>query len=190
MEKQAFIDATPALHHLPADALAFLRQRLHVQQVPKYTQLVPLGGVSDRLYFLYAGLARSYYLESGKEMTSWLAQAGALLCVPESFLAQQPSREAIQLLEDSTLVSFSHADLQALYAAYPGTNKLGRWVAERYLTLYSEQARWLRATSAEERFRQFITKYPELYEKVPLKHIASYLGMAPETVSRILKKKN
>ncbi|GAB2783450.1 hypothetical protein GCM10027275_29280 [Rhabdobacter roseus] len=63
-------------------------------------------------------------------------------------------------------------------------------MAERYLILYSEQARWLRATSAEERFRQFITKYPELYEKVPLKHIASYLGMAPETVSRILKKKN
>ena len=188
--KYAFTEAICSLQPLEIEAITFINDHLHLHRQEKNKVLLPFEVICDKLYFLHSGLARGYYVENGKEITAWFAKENGFMYSPYSFLNQKSTLEAVELLEDSMLVSLAYEDLHKLYDLFPSTNNMGRLITESYLIRYDEQARSLRTLTAEERFRKFIIDYPSIYESVPLKHIASYLGMSPETVSRILKRKN
>lgn len=188
--KHSFAEAIFSFQPLEAEAIALIKDRLHVHRKEKNTVLLPLGAISDRLYFLHSGLARGYYVENDKETTAWFAKENDFIYSPTGFLNQKPALEAVELLEDSVLVSLAYGDLRQLYELFPATNNLGRLITENRLLFYDEWIRSLRSLTAEKRFRKFVADYPAIYERVPLKYIASFLGIAPETVSRILKRKN
>jgi CRP-like cAMP-binding protein len=189
--RYSFAEAILSLQPLlDAEAILFITDRLHVHRKEKNTVLMPLGTVCDKLYFLHSGLARGYYAENDKEITAWFAKENDFIYSPTGFLNQKPALEAVEVLEDSALVSLAYEDLRQLYDLFPMTNNIGRLITENRLLFYDEWVRSLRSLSAEERFRKFVADYPTIYERAPLKHIASFLGMSPETVSRILKRKN
>ena len=107
-----------------------------------------------------------------------------------SFLTQQPATEYVELLEPSIIYSISYAQLAELYRSFPEFNYVGRVLTERYYVQSEQRAYQLRTLSATERYVQLVREFPNLAQRVPLKYLASHLGIAPETLSRLRAKRN
>lgn len=169
---------TPAL----AEAIASC---LRKESFLKKTLLLKEGLVCDRLYFIEKGFVRAYYYKHEQEITSWFMQENEMIISVYSFFNQQPALENIETIEDSTLISISFDDLQRLYRLYPEFNFIGRVMAERYYCLSEERLMTMRMQSTQEKFDTLLRSHPEIMSRAALKHIASYLGMKPETLSRL-----
>ena len=102
-----------------------------------------------------------------------------------SFFTQQPSTEYLELLEPSTLHAINYQHLQELYRTFPEFNYVGRVLTERYYVQSEQRAHQLRTLPAKERYARLAADFPGLLQRVPLKHLASHLGISPETLSRL-----
>ncbi|MEM1114947.1 MAG: Crp/Fnr family transcriptional regulator [Bacteroidota bacterium] len=149
--------------------------------------LLRMGRTSDRIAFIRRGLFRQYYVVDGKEVTACFCREGTLTCSYQSLITQQPSDLAIEALEESDVLSLGYRDLQALYDADPFWQQVGRMAAEQEYVVRERHARFLQDLSAAERYAAVLRDEPDLLQRVSLQHLASYLQVAPETLSRVRK---
>ena len=140
------------------------------------------------LYLIRKGILRSYVKEGAKEITTWISSEQELITCVTCFGLQQPARENIQALEDCELTALSLEDLQYLYDNFPEANIVGRKILEKYYRDAEERAFIARLMEATSKYKHFIATKSDLLNRVPLKFIASYLGMTLETLSRIRSK--
>ena len=94
----------------------------------------------------------------------------------------------IEAIEETTLASIDYAEIQQLYVDFPEFNIIGRKQAEFGFYLAEQRTQILRKHTAEEKYKFFLNNHPTLLQRVPLKHIATYLGMNEETLSRVRTK--
>ncbi len=161
---------------------------LEYQEFPQNTVLLKTGQISDRISFVNEGLVRGFYERDGKEHTLWLGFVGEFVYSVRSFQEQSPSRDNIILLTDCKFSSLSYQNLQFLYEKDPIWNQLGRKLFENYYALAIERIRSFQSLSAPERYDQVYKRHPTILEDVKLVYLASYLGMTPETLSRLRAK--
>lgn len=144
---------------------------------------------NDYVFFVVTGLVRGFVKEDGKEITTWISLGsefiGAIQHPDESI---QPSIEYLQALENSELVAISHVLIDKLYASHQETNVIGRKILALQYHAASERSILARIPSAEKRYEKFLEMNSFDISKVPLRCIASYLGMRLETLSRIRTK--
>ena len=178
----AFLHGMQPLSPALTDALQACIVR---EELPAQHQLLQPGQVARRVYFLETGLVRGYTLLHGREISSWFMQAGDFVISILSFFTQQPSDEYLELLEPAVAYSITYEQLQALYREFPEFNFIGRQLLEKYYVLSEQRARNLRARTARERYELLIRDFPTVFQRVALHQIASHLGMAPETLSRL-----
>lgn len=147
------------------------------------------GQLCNQMGFLNKGIARVYYVVGGKEITSYFnaGNRNLFVCSFTSFLSRKPSFENIHFLEDSELFILSYKELQQLYDKRPDLQKLGRLMAEYNYVLSMERIYSLQHSPAIERYDNMLKIYPGLMNQVPHHYIASYLGITPESLSRIRK---
>ncbi len=107
-----------------------------------------------------------------------------------SFYTRQPAHEYMELLEESTLLSITYTQLQQLYRDFPEFNIVGRLLTEKYYVMSELRTQNLRMQTALERYQQLLTDFPDIFGRVPLKYIASHLGISPETLSRLRGQRN
>jgi CRP-like cAMP-binding protein len=162
-----------------------LNEYLVEEQFPKKHLLVSEGQTARRIYFINRGFARAYFYRDDKEFTGWFMGTGDFMISVYSFFTQKPAVENIELLEDSTLVSLTWAQLQNIYADFPEFNYVGRLITEKYYMMSEERAILHRTLSAAERYKVLLKTYPQVMQKARLGQIASYLDMSQETLSRI-----
>lgn len=153
--------------------------------LPKKTLLLKVGDVCSRMYFVEKGFIRAFYSKGNREITSWFMQENEMIIAVSSFYNQKPSTENVELLEDAVLISISFADLQSLYERFPEFNLVGRVLTEKYYCLSEERLANMRMQTTREKYETLLLTYPEIFNRAPLKYIASYLGMKPETISRL-----
>lgn len=151
----------------------------------KNEEIVAIGERCNDLYFVESGLLRGYYLDDGKEITNWFAQEDEFATCFYSFVAQKPSVEVIEALEDTTLLKFSYSKLQELYLKFPETERLGRIIMETYYIKLEERLLNIQFKTAKERYKHFAQHKSSLLQRSSLGQIASYLGITQETLSRI-----
>ena len=148
--------------------------------------LVP-GKIAKRVYFAEYGLVRAYYLHNGRELSSWFMREGDFIISIVSFFTQTPAEEYIKTVEDTKLWSISFDELQGIYKKFIEFNIIGRLLTERYYVLSELRTHQLRTYSAQDRYEYLLAQFPAIFQRVPLKHIASHLAMTPETLSRLRK---
>lgn len=170
------------------DELNDIQNHFKKELVSKNQILVHQGDVCKFLYFIEHGMGRSYYLnENGKEITQWFFGVGKFMTSADSFFQQSPSLYYLEVLQDSLVYSISKVDIDQLFAKYHQMEKLGRLVTIEMLTKIVNKLNAIQFQTAKERYDYMLTEFPDIAHQVSLGHIASYLGMTQETLSRIRK---
>lgn len=147
------------------------------------------GQVSDKIAFIRSGLLRSFiYNDHADDITTHFFQAGTVVISMNSFNNQVPSPEYIVAVEDSDLMVITYEQVQELCMKIPAWKQIIKDVDEYKFHQQLNRSIRFQTLSASERYLQLMEKKPELIQKVPLKHIASYLGIDIATLSRIRKK--
>lgn len=145
--------------------------------------------MAHRLYFIKNGSARTFYYHDGKDITSWIYGDNALFTAWGSFYGRTPSFENIELLEDSVVQWIAHDDLQRLYVQHPKIQTFGRILAEEQVTFMDNFFKGFMFMSAKEKYDLLLSTFPDVSQRVNLGHIASFLGISQETLSRIRRKR-
>ncbi|QNR86174.1 Crp/Fnr family transcriptional regulator [Pedobacter riviphilus] len=158
--------------------------------VRKNELLSNLSDISgDCLFFIVKGVVRAFVLDEGKDITAWLADENHLIGSIRNPGTLIPTyQEQYQALEDSELLILSYRFIDDMYTQFPETNILARKLLAINYHMSQERSILSRIPSAEMRYKQFKIGYPSIKSRVPLKFLASYLGMRIETLSRIRKK--
>jgi CRP-like cAMP-binding protein len=146
------------------------------------------GKVATRLGYLRKGLMRSFiYDDRANDITTHFFKEGTVVISMKSFNDQVPSRENIVALEDCELDVISHQQMMELMERVPAWRQIAKDVDEFKYNQLMNRSIQLQTLTAAERYQLFITKHPEILQRVALRHIASYLGIDIATLSRIRK---
>lgn len=146
------------------------------------------GQIVSSLFVIETGLVRSYYIRDGREINSWFGFENIILGSVLPLFYDQPSLENIQFLETSTYYYITSKDLNELYKNSPEMNTIGRKMAEEYCMILEDRISSLQTENAEQRYNSLLKNQSDVTQRISLGHIASYLGITQETLSRIRKK--
>ena len=153
----------------------------------KKSLLLLINEKENFLSFIEKGIIRKYIPKDFDDITIDFAFAGNFVTAYDSFLTQKPSSYQIESITDTIIWSISYDDLQEIYTETDTGNTIGRLASEgQYLKKSKRELDFL-TKSAEERYLDLFSEQPHLLELIPLKHIASYIGIAPQSLSRIRK---
>lgn len=148
------------------------------------------GQFSKKAYLIVQGCARAYYLKDGKDISDWFTFENEFMASIVSFFSKEPSPHYVEFVEDSIVFEFSSAIVDSLSNKYHDFEHfISKVVTETMLGL-CERLYTIQFNKAEERYNHLINIHPSITNRIPLTHIASYLGITLETLSRIRNPKN
>ena len=163
----------------------YIEKNLIPLNITKGSLLIEPGKICKEVYFVQKGVFRGYIKEGKKEITTWLTSEGELVSAIRSFLLKEVTQEQVQALEDCVVLQFSRKNLNYLFDNYEEFNRFGRVLIERYYCDAEERTYINRLSNAELKYEYFLKTRGQLVNRIPLKYIASFLGMTIETLSRI-----
>ena len=149
--------------------------------------LTRVGEVEKYMYFVNKGVLRGFFVNGDHEYTHGFSYEGDLSGIPDSFLNQTPSMYFLETMAPCELLRTTFEKLQKAFEQSQEIERLSRKMSERMLLGISKRQVELQCLSAEERFKTFLRRSPHLLQMIPQKHLASYLNMAPETFSRLIR---
>ena len=161
---------------------------LKVSTIEKGDYLVKEGKICRHIAYIDSGLFRVFHLKNGTEVNSCFCTANSITSSFDSFLNESESQESIQAMEHSVLVTLSKGNLQRLYAQSLPWQAVGRLMTEKECLRLSNRASSLTFETAIEKYKKILEHQPDLLQRVSVQHIASYIGVSRETLSRIRKK--
>ena len=176
---------------LDYDETNYFTSLLTYKEIPKKTCLLTEGQACKHLSYVHSGALRSYCLDKeGKESTIMFAGADWWVTDMYCFLNNKPAMMYIETIEDSCIFQLSKENFDKLFSAVPKFERFFRILMQNAYT--REQLRVIESLSltSEERYDSFLLKYPQIVQQVTQKQIASYLGITPEFLSTIRKKKS
>ena len=148
------------------------------------------GQFSKKAYLIVQGCARAYYLKDGKDISDWFAFENQFMASIVSFFSDEPSPHYVEFVEDSVVLEFSRETFDNLSDKYHDFERfISKVVTETMLGL-CERLYTIQFNKAEERYTHLLSIHPDITNRIPLTHIASYLGITLETLSRIRNPKN
>jgi CRP-like cAMP-binding protein len=174
---------------LKDEIVQFILSRTYEQKLAKGKFLLKPGEICGHYYYIHKGVLRSFIKYGKKEINIWINPENEITTAIRSISSNKPSDEYIQALEDCELVVIPFEAMQELYDRFPEMNMVGRKLLEEYYAASEERVYICRIPDARSRYQHFIETRPELVNRIPLKHVASYLGITLETLSRLRAKK-
>lgn len=167
------------------DAWHNLQRMVKEITLKKKDHFLKEGEVCRSIGFILKGYVRLYYLHDGEDITKDFNFENYFCGSHASFSMQQPSRFNIVAMEDVKLLEISRADLYTLYDKYKSFERLGRLQMERMFDRKEQRESAFLKDDAQQRYHDLLKVYPQITQRVPLKYIASYLGITAETLSRL-----
>lgn len=143
------------------------------------------GGTEKFLSFIETGIIRYYILDDDNELTFNFSFNKEFACAYDSFLTQMPSEYELQAFTKTVVWQISYDDLQTIYAQTKAGNYLGRFASEKLFLAKSKRELSLLKYNARERYLRLFSEQPDIIKFIPMKYIASYIGVTPQGLSRI-----
>jgi len=172
------------------DCMADFEQVSKCLTKDKSTLLVTSGQYADKSYFIINGCARAYYLKEGKDITDWFAFENDFINSINSFFENIPSPHFIELIEPTTFLEISRENIFKLADKHHDFDRLLRIVATKTMLALRNRIFAIQFETAQQKYASLLNIRPDITQRVPLTHIASYLGITLETLSRIRNPKN
>ena len=147
-----------------------------------------MGKVENYVSFIESGIIRYFVQEKEKEITFEIAFENSFATAYDSFLTRTAVRYNAQALTDTVLWSIKYEDLQEMYAGTDVGNRIGRLAAEELYIKKNKRQLSLLKDTAEQRYLGLLTDQPHLIQLIPLKYLASYIGITPQALSRIRRR--
>lgn len=169
------------------DEREFFVSLLHSRKLKKRQYLSQEGDISKGPVFVTEGILRSYSLDkNGFEHIIQFAPPGWWIVDMHSMVHQKPGTLYIDAIDESEVIWIWKSDLDKLYTQIPKFERLFRILAEHSLITYQHRLISNMSMSARERYDVFCSQYPSLIQCLPQKHVASYIGVTPEFLSKML----
>ncbi len=165
-----------------------LASQIIVREVKKDTILVHQGKVCRLCYFVLKGCLRQYTLEDGIEKTIAFYTEDQAINFFTSKNNQTPSRSSLVTLEDALILVGNPEEERAMYAKYPKLERIAQAMVEQDFGKTQDAFASFITSSPEQRYLNLLNERPDLVQRVPQRLLASYLGMTPESLSRIRKR--
>ena len=148
------------------------------------------GQFSKKAFLILEGCARAYYLKDGKDISDWFTFENQFMASIVSFFSNKPSPHYVEFLEDAIVLESSKDTIDRLSDKHHDFERfISKVVTETMLGL-CERLYTIQFNKANERYKHLLNIYPDITNRIPLTHIASYLGITLETLSRIRNPKN
>lgn len=173
--------------HLTDRSILEICSHLSVLNLEKKHILIKENQCHDFAYFVINGAVRSYYLKDGIEVNTWFALENEMVGSLYNF-KDQPSRETIELVENSTLIAINFKKLKPLMATDLQIANFVYAIIEEYALFLEDKLFSSQMLSSLDRYVLLLDKQPKLFLRIPLTYIASYLGISRETLSRLRAK--
>jgi CRP-like cAMP-binding protein len=168
-------------------SIALLSEEAILLHLPKGTLVLKADKIEHYLYFIQKGIVRAFSDHNEDIITFWFGQEGDVILSMNNYVNNQKSYENIELLENCVLYKISIQYLQKLYYSHIDIANWGRKLIERELLKTENRMISREVLTAKQRYQELLQFQPELLQRVPLKYIASYLGITPVSLSRIRK---
>jgi CRP/FNR family transcriptional regulator, anaerobic regulatory protein len=174
--------------HLAEDLKQTIEQYFIPLQILKNTIIEEEGKVPQYLYFVNEGYLRSFYYDNqGDEVTTYLATPDYYMASFLSLSQQKISTENIETITDCSLLKISREDFLKIIEKYPDFREYSLQIFERAFSQMNQRANDLATLTAEQRYSQLISNQGNILQNVPIQYIASFLGIKPQSLSRIRK---
>lgn len=157
---------------------------LEIRKFGKKELLTRAGEVEEHFNFIIKGLVRKYYRKNHHEINTQISYEGQMILSQESFHSRKPSEYCVEAIEPTTVVSITFNDLENLFTSSHRMEHMGRLIITYSMVIKDRWQMQLVKMTPRERFLHFVTRNPELMQRVPQKFLASFLNIKPETFSR------
>ena len=162
--------------------------RLKKSNFSKKTTLLKAGQVENHLSFIEKGTVRLYIPKEENDITFGFKFENQFISAYDSFITQSKSLYQLETLTPTILWRLTFSDLEDIYNNTAVGNIIGRKVAENLFMMKSKREQSLLNDTAEERYLKLFSEQPRFIKEIPLKYLASYIGITPQALSRIRKR--
>jgi CRP-like cAMP-binding protein len=170
---------------LSEQEIQLLRNAVDKKVYDKSEIIFTEGNVSDEIYFVTKGCVRLFYNVDGTDKTAFFYTEGKFICAGESYTFNIPAIENYQAVEQTEIFVFTKSKIDVLLKEVPKFEIIARIATENELITSQKVIASFVTKSAEERYIDLLNTQGELFQRVPQQYIASFLGVSPETLSRI-----
>ena len=175
-------------HPVSEGIVAYLEAHMKPKQFRKGATILKAGTICEYFYFIKKGAVRGFMIDNDKDITNWITAENELVTSISGLDLNVPSFENIEAIEECDTLAIKSTDMQNLYIEHPEANIIGRKLLQHYYRDAETRAYIVRLSNAEQKYNFFVNNYNHLANRIPLKFIASYLGITLETLSRVRKK--
>ena len=173
---------------LNEEEIKAISENINIRSIKKGTILLNEGSISKECYSVLKGLVRQYYIKDGEEKTTAFFTEGQAVASFSSYINQTPSKHYLVCVEDCSLTVGSKEKEKQMIAKFPKLESIIRSEMEKNAGLAQEEMATFITSSPEERYINLIKNRSELLNRVPQHQIASFLGIKPESLSRLRKR--
>lgn len=166
-----------------------LEKRLQKITFKKGEMVLDANKISTKSYFIRKGILRTYFIKDGKEISEYFCGINEWVNSPKSFIQRKRDMYYIDAIEDAEAFYIDVNDLVYLFDNFPEMERYARLSMGSTFAHLMERIASMRFTSAKERYDHFCDTYHDIYYRIPLGMIASYIGITQETLSRIRAEK-
>ncbi len=178
-------DIINKIYPMPEYSVETLLSHLRRKVYSKGSRLIESGVVDRNVFFLVQGIVRAYIPQEDRDITFWFGAEGTTVVSLKSYVSNEPGYETVECMENSVVYLLERSVLENLFQQDIHISNWGRKFAEMEFLRTEERFIPLLFTTATERYEEFLKKHPYLFSRLPLEHLASYLGITPVSLSRI-----
>ncbi|MBQ4621662.1 MAG: Crp/Fnr family transcriptional regulator [Bacteroidaceae bacterium] len=176
---------TEKYRHLSLEDTRLLSLVMEPLKLAKGEVFIKEGEVADYIHYVEKGLVRQFYFKNKRDLTEHISYEGNVVICIESYLRQEPTRLMAEALEPSLIWRIKKEDFNRITEQSRDIELFYRKIFEYSLLVSQEKADDMRFETAHDRYRLLMERHPEIVKRAPLIHIASFLQMTPETLSRV-----